>query len=1487
MNTQPSKWLDKALSAGAATIRRGLELAHPPLRLCVSACQGVVRICEQSLARNFLFLLFFCLSLSATAGNFNTNGWRKSGKITVAGYTNGSALTSFPYLVIFTNGAYNLNYADFQPNASDLRFTDLQGDELNYDVERWNTSGNSHVWVKLTTLTTASNFFYAYWSNNTATTIPVYTTNGATWSNGYVGVWHMDLKTNWTLTATNYLPDVSTNINNGVATNETGDPAAMPPPTNAVGKIGNAVAMNYPAGRTNFIILGPNSPAGTNTTAALGLLGDAAYTAEAWVYRNEVMGPIGTDPNDPIFNFSSGPPSRESIFFGNQTNNRIVDVNFGVAQPYSTRADTGLWVHVFSSYDPALNGGTKRLYYNGAFVEEYSMADDLAFTDGKQFFFGRQGTWWDQFHNNRGQFNIIPLLVDEVRISGERRSEEWIQAQFMNMASNIPYGSFKIYGRPGVNNGSGASSLGRTTATLNGNLVEDGGTTTIVRVYWGLTDGGNSHTTWTYTNSFGTQAPASLSTNLGPLLPNTRYFYRFYATNFYGERWTDSPTGHTQFVTLPVTSDASNKVRIAFTQYGKSEILTNFPVSVALGTNVGGFDYADFFIPATGADLRFANSNESIDLKFEIESWSTTGTSIAWVQLPYLQGTDTFIYAYWHDPNQTSPASSSLTWDSNFRGVWHMKETSPLDSSTYGRNSTGTGLATTNNGRINGAVDIPIAGGQASWSGTSWTSNGLTIEAIVYHSSFSPLRNLRYISVNANAAGIYSPQAQNGTVAFANGSDVIETGRLLTQRRYHHVVGVLNGTTMSLYVDGVLRSNRTTTAISTISSGLISDSASSHYGVLDEVRVSSVARSSNWIWATWMNEASNTVFTGLGTVSDRDTLPFFDGFEEPRFVGLLNGQNFWVVTPGGGASIQTSMIQEGTNAVQIGTNAIVSHSFEDSGAQTVMVKFYAKIPRRDVTNHPGLSADAAIAFYINTNGHPVVYHGNNWVTVSNRFTVTNDVWHDYTVNINYSNSVREWDLYIGLASQTGVVATLITNAIDFRQGPSPNSFTAFRIVATNTVNVGYLDAVTVKDPQGDGGEYLLSIDADGDEIPDAWEYSFLGTTNGDGRIIDNDGDSWFDFAEYISGTDPDDRQSYLQITGVDLVNSTGMNVNVTIVAGKHTLRDLAQSTGIKRRFLLIGANKTTNAMSTISIFDDVLHAGTNILTDYNAVGFTSRFYSVAVSFGNRTYTNSVQWAMFAQPRPKNKRQLMAVPVNQPNAADNNLAGALGRQLGRGLYASHTNTTADKIEFLNAQGQWKTYYWMSNQQSGAVANWYDPDVSMSVPVSDVPIAPGSGFWVVRVNTNNASRTNTVMAGKIYADSDMNPVAMTRGTWNYAGWPLPDAKRQVNQGASTPTNAMGFKNLSGGTQPTLSHTNSGSQLYVWDGNGWKWYWLYDNHSTNSSTLNRRWWDPNSNTYANINLEPGMGFLLYVTTNWGTNRTSVRASTNHVWTPTRSTN
>ena len=70
----------------------------------------------------------------------------------------------------------------FTTNGADLRFYDTLGSELKFEIENWNTNGTSHVWVQVPALTN-SGTVRALWGNPNVTSMPAYTTNGATWTN--------------------------------------------------------------------------------------------------------------------------------------------------------------------------------------------------------------------------------------------------------------------------------------------------------------------------------------------------------------------------------------------------------------------------------------------------------------------------------------------------------------------------------------------------------------------------------------------------------------------------------------------------------------------------------------------------------------------------------------------------------------------------------------------------------------------------------------------------------------------------------------------------------------------------------------------------------------------------------------------------------------------------------------------------------------------------------------------------------------------------------------------------------------------------------------------------------------------------------------------------------------------------------------------------------------------------------------------------------
>ena len=118
---------------------------------------------------------------------FNTN-WTNRRKLVFNAQTN-SDLMDFPVLVKIDNT--RIDYSKTRPNGQDIRFVDSGGQLLSYEIETWNPSGISYIWVKnsIGSMEANNHYIYMYYGNLSANDAQ----NAAgVWSNGYVGVWHFN-----------------------------------------------------------------------------------------------------------------------------------------------------------------------------------------------------------------------------------------------------------------------------------------------------------------------------------------------------------------------------------------------------------------------------------------------------------------------------------------------------------------------------------------------------------------------------------------------------------------------------------------------------------------------------------------------------------------------------------------------------------------------------------------------------------------------------------------------------------------------------------------------------------------------------------------------------------------------------------------------------------------------------------------------------------------------------------------------------------------------------------------------------------------------------------------------------------------------------------------------------------------------------------------------------------------------------------------------
>ena len=285
---------------------------------------------------------------------------------------------------------------------------------------------------------------------------------------------------------------------------------------------------------------------------------------------------------------------------------------------------------------------------------------------------------------------------------------------------------------------------------------------------------------------------------------------------------------------------------------GASE-LTDFPVLVSLDpAAIPGFHYDE--CAAQGADLRFTDADNAVLLSHEIESWNTGGVSRIWVRVPSLVS-NRVIRAFWRNA-EAGAASAPSVWDAGFRGVWHLAG-SVSDATTNANAAVDSGTLQTN-GVVAGARAF---GGSATLdcgNGVSLNfTNQLTLSAWIKPSAIYG----NVVVGKSYAADHVSPYYS--WVLYTTGSSLHcridqSAGTLgtLTVGQWQHVAATYDGSAVTLFVDGnsvgafAKTGSLLVTPRDVRIGGRDTTSPGEFFsGSIDEVRISSTARSADWIRA--------------------------------------------------------------------------------------------------------------------------------------------------------------------------------------------------------------------------------------------------------------------------------------------------------------------------------------------------------------------------------------------------------------------------------------------------------------------------------------------------------------------------------------------------------------------------------------------------------------------------------------------------------------
>ena len=311
-------------------------------------------------------------------------------------------------------------------------------------------------------------------------------------------------------------------------------------------------------------------------------------------------------------------------------------------------------------------------------------------------------------------------------------------------------------------------------------------------------------------------------------------------------------------------------MNIDFTGYSRTETLSNFPAVVVFSNGViNGFTYDQFSSDSAG-DLRFTENGSS--LNHEIDYWDTNGTSYVWVQVPALTS-NTIIRASWGgDTNPPVYTTNGATWaSSDYAAVWHLNDLSPEDSTAGNHDGTlvSTGASQTNESMFGSAIRF-AGGSTARFSITDHAdfhvqTNNFTFSAWLNFSGGGYDMIMSKGQWNTGSGFAWRFHNTERQQLYLSGSATTGTNTLSFNQWYHLTASRKNGV-LNLYLNGHLENSAA--MAQTIDSGhniTIGSRASGGLyfvnGYIDELRYQTTDRSTNWAWACFMNQASNSVFS--------------------------------------------------------------------------------------------------------------------------------------------------------------------------------------------------------------------------------------------------------------------------------------------------------------------------------------------------------------------------------------------------------------------------------------------------------------------------------------------------------------------------------------------------------------------------------------------------------------------------------------------------
>jgi hypothetical protein len=412
---------------------------------------------------------------------------------------------------------------------------------------------------------------------------------------------------------------------------------------------------------------------------------------------------------------------------------------------------------------------------------------------------------------------------------------------------------------------------------------------------------------------------------------------------------------------------------------------TNFPMLVRL--TAANFDFAE--TQSDGRDIRFSTV-AGLPLAYEIEQWDAANDQAAvWVRIPVITGnTRQEIRMHWGKAGLTSESSGSAVFNaaSGYASVLHMNETVRDVAGTATLTNTGTTLAT---GRIGKGRNFTA--GQAITSATNITA---------YPSGFNPHSTeawIRPVAATANVLGwgtdlgwgrvliqLIKPQFNSPSCmnvdSWSGGANVAGSTSIALSNWVHVAHTYKNGQA-KLYVNGVPNGTNTSgtmnipTPLRLYLGGW--NGAYDYAGDMDEVRISSVTRSANWIRLEYENQKPLQTLVG-SLVQDGSAFSV-----TPASVTMNEGTGTNLIAQAGGAQKVYWIVKQNGQETIVAVDQL-SYTLavgRVTGDQAFVLQFKAIYPTGVQTNDIPVTVKEAIPDPVYTLTAPATWDGRQTVNI--------------------------------------------------------------------------------------------------------------------------------------------------------------------------------------------------------------------------------------------------------------------------------------------------------------------------------------------------------------------------------------------------------------------------------------------------------------------------------------------------------------------------